>query len=87
MNNGGQVIVLKFMIAIAIIVVVLAFAPLMKNINDDARSAPQMDCDNESISDFDKAACLSSDSSLFLIIASGLIIALAIFGIKRFSLK
>lgn len=87
MNNQGQTLILKFMISIAIIVVVLALAPLLKTVNDETRNASNMDCDNSSISDFDKMGCLASDASLFLIIASGLIIALAIFSIKRLSLK
>ncbi len=87
MNNKGQTLILKFMIAITIIVVVLAMSPLMSEINVDSRSAANMDCDNSSISDFDKLGCLSSDTSLFLIIATGLAIALALFSIERFSLK
>ena len=83
MNNKGQTLILKFMIAITIIVVVLAMSPLMKNINDDSRSAPQMDCDNDAISDFDKIACISSDASLFLIIAISLVSAFILFSIRR----
>ncbi len=87
MNKQGQVIILKFMISIAIIVVVLAIAPLISEVNVDSRSASNLDCDNSSISDFDKLGCLSSDSSLFLIVATGLIIALALFAIPRLNLK
>ncbi len=87
MNKGGQALFLKFMIAIAIIVVVLALAPLMREMNEDLRGSTRMDCDNSSISDFDKMGCLSSDVSLFLIVAGGLLIALAVFNIRRLSLR
>jgi|TARA_R110002051_G_scaffold85920_1_gene151305 hypothetical protein len=87
MNQKGQTIILKFMIAITIIIVVLAVVPLMSEINLETRETSNMDCDNSSISDFDKLGCLSADASLFLITAVGLFVALAVFGIRRLSLK
>jgi len=87
MNQKGQTIILKFMIAITIIIVVLALVPLMSEVNLETRETSNMDCDNESISNFNKLGCLSSDASLFLITAVGLFIALAVFSIKRLSLK
>jgi len=87
MNQKGQTIILKFMIAITIIIVVLALVPLMSEVNLETRETSNMDCDNESISNFNKLGCLSSDASLFLITAVGLFIALAVFSIKRLNLK
>ncbi len=83
MNNKGQTLILKFMIAITIIIVVLAMSPLLSEVNVDSRSAANMDCDNSSISDFDKLGCLSSDTSFFLMVGTGLLIALALFSVER----
>lgn len=87
MNKNGQVLILKFMIAVTIFVIVLAMAPLISDINIEARSPSNLDCDNNSISNFDKLGCLSSDSSLFLIVTGGLFIAFAVFTIKRLDLR
>lgn len=87
MNKQGQIIIFKFMLSITIIILVLAVGPLISEVNVDARSVSNMDCDNSSISDFDKLGCLSSDVSLFLIVAIGLMIALALFSIPRLNLK
>ncbi|KKN14978.1 hypothetical protein LCGC14_0990580 [marine sediment metagenome] len=87
MNNKGQTLILKFMIGIAIIVVVLALAPLMSEMNVSLRDASNMDCDNVAISNFDKLGCLSADASLFLIVGVGLLIGFAIFATRRIRLK
>ena len=87
MNKQGQIIIFKFMLSIVIIIILLAIGSLISEVNVDARSSSNMDCDNSSISDFDKLGCLSSDVSLFLIVAIGLMIALALFSIPRLNLK
>ena len=87
MNNKAQTLFLKFMISIAIIVTVLALAPLISEMNVSLRDVSNMDCDNSSISNFDKLGCLSSDASVFLIIGGSLFIGFAVFTIRRLTLK
>ena len=80
MNNKGQVIFFTLMIAICILVLALAFAPVLKESTGNART--NMDCSNDSISIFDKTACLATDISLFSFIVGLIFIAGAIIGIK-----
>lgn len=84
MNRGGQGISFFFtlMLGIAIIIVGLALAPVIKDFNEDARNvttadgATGLDCSNSSISDFQNAACVSNDITTYgfagLLIAIGL---------------
>ena len=55
MNNQGQMIFFGFMIMMVILVLVFGMAPGVKSAIDDARNSSEMDCDNSSISDFNKA--------------------------------
>ena len=84
MNNKGQVMMYGLMLGIVIIIMALAFSGPVKTFVDNARNTTSelgdgMDCSNASITDFTKAACLSSDISLpffigTLIFIGGLII-------------
>jgi len=68
MNNKGQTLFYGFMITVTIIVLALALAPAIKETTDGVRNETYMDCGNTSISDFDKAACVSTDlSSVYFI--------------------
>jgi len=80
MNNRGQVIFFTFMLAFTIIILALALAGPTKELVDDARNAGNLDCANESISTFDKGACIVSDLSTFqyiggLIFIAGMVLA------------
>lgn len=75
MNRKAQVQIYAFMIAATILVLVLALAPSVKEATDNARNQTVgdligMDCDNSSISDFQKAGCLASDLNMFYFIGS-----------------
>ena len=84
MNNKGQVIMVTFMIGLVVLILTLALAPAVKESTDLARNASTdssigLDCDNESISNFDKASCVATDITLpyfigFLIFFAGAII-------------
>ena len=85
MNSGVQVVFVGLMISAVFIILALAFAPTIKQFVDDARgpttdTAVGLDCNNSSISDYDKANCTATDSFLpyfvgFLIFAGGAIAA------------
>lgn len=84
MNKHGAVFFLKMMIAIVVIILALAFAPVVKQFADTARNSTTetqigLDCSNSSISDFDKANCLYVDYQQplfigFLVFLAGAII-------------
>ena len=61
MNNAGQAALVGLMIgAIVILAAVIMVAPL-GDVVEDQQSASNLDCDNSSISDGKKAACLVMD--------------------------
>jgi hypothetical protein len=87
MNSKGQVLFLKFMIGLAIIIVILALAPVLKETNELSMDSDNLDCDNDSISDFDKTTCVSTDLSLFLYVGVIVFSGIAVFLIRRLTLK
>jgi len=84
MNNKGQVIIVTFMIGLVVLILALALAPAIQESTDTARnsstnSSVGLDCDNSSISNFDKASCVATDITLpyfigFLLFFAGAII-------------
>lgn len=82
-NKRAQTFFIFFMLALAIIIVVLGAAPSLKQVTDDARASGQLDCANTSISDFDKGACTTSDISIFLWIGGMVAIAGIVMGVGR----
>jgi len=69
MNRNGQVVFYTFMLAVVVIIIALAFAPVLKSFTDTARepttdTAIGLDCNNSSISNFDKGVCIMTDMSL-----------------------
>jgi hypothetical protein len=84
MNNKGSVVIYTMMIGILIIILALALAPAVQEtisngMNASSENSIGLDCNNESISNFNKAACVGSDLTLFyfigtLIFIGGLII-------------
>ncbi len=84
MNNKGQMIFLGFMVMMAVIVLTFGVAPMVKEIVDDTRNSSNMDCNNSSISDFDKVACVTIDMGMFYFIAGMIALAIAVFVSRRF---
>lgn len=84
MKKKASVVVFTLMIGMTIMILALALAPVVQEfttaaMNESSENFQGLDCANESISSFDKAACVSIDLSLFyfigaLIFISGLII-------------
>lgn len=66
------------MIGIALIVLAMGVAPAIKQGVDTARDSNNLDCSNESISVFDKTACITADSSQFLFIGGLIFLAFAV---------
>lgn len=75
MNNRGQAAFFLFMIAIVVIILALAFTPVINDFTGDARNATHLDCDNTSISNFDRGTCVISDMTAPYFM--GMLIALA----------
>jgi hypothetical protein len=80
MNKSGQILFYTLMLCTAIIVLALAFAPIIKQFI--SQSEVDMDCTNSSISDFNKATCYSSDISLWFYVLLFIVIAFVILGAK-----
>ncbi len=86
MNNRGQVFLFLIMLAMVIVILSLALSPTIKEFSDSSRNttigadAQGLDCDNSSISDFDKSTCIVVDLYNpywvgFLLGLAGLVIA------------
>jgi len=83
MNKKGQLIIVTFCIALVVVILALALAPALQSQITDARnvstnSSVGLNCDNESISNFDKATCVATDITLpyfigFLLFMAGAI--------------
>ncbi len=88
MNIKGQTLFFLLMIAIVIVILALALAPALSETINNARNATSgdtlgMDCNNSSISDFDKAACVSVDLGLFYWTVGLITLAGALFATKK----
>ena len=77
-DKKGQVMFYGLMLGITILVLALALAGPIRTSVDEARNNDNMDCSNESISSFDKAACITADLSIFHFVGGLIFIAGAI---------
>lgn len=84
MNNKGSALFVGFMVMMTILVLTLGLAPHVKSFVDTARNATNMDCDNPTISNFDKAACVTIDMGTFYFIAGLIALAFGVFISRRF---
>lgn len=80
LNKKANVTIYGIMLALTIIILALALAGPIKESTDSARNATDgdtigMDCDNSSISDFQKAACVATDINLFYFVGGLLFLA------------
>jgi len=82
MNKKGITPLITIPIAVVVIILALALAPSVKTFVDGSRNQTDLvggnglDCSNSSISDYDQAACVSTD--LFIPGFIGALIGLAI---------
>ena len=84
-QKKASITLYSIMLALTIIILALALAGPIRESTDNARNQTDgdtigMDCGNESISDFTKAACVATDINLFyfiggLIFLAGVIIS------------
>ncbi len=82
-SKKGAVVILTFMIGLVFLILALALAPAIQEStsiarNESSNNSIGLDCDNESISNFNKGACIVSDISLpyfigFVLFAAGAI--------------
>jgi len=84
MDKKGQ-LVYFFMMGIVIIILGLAFAPVLQEFttiarNDTTTTTIGLNCTNPSIGNFDKATCIITDLNLFYFIGALVMIGLAIIG-------
>ena len=83
-KKGSLVMVYGLMIAVVVIILSIAFAPVLKQFTDDARAPSTdttvgLDCANSSISDFDKGSCQMVDLTLPIIIGAFILMGGIIF--------
>jgi hypothetical protein len=74
MNNKASVLIYGLILGLTVIVTALALAPSVQDFTDISMNATNMDCSNESISNFDKAACIAVDLNLFYFIGALILI-------------
>ena len=70
MNKQGSVMIYAIMVGLVILILALALAPSVVQFTSSAMNSSSgdtigLDCNNESISNFDKATCIATDSISF----------------------
>ena len=85
MNNRGQVIFFTFMLALTVIVLALGLAFPVKETIDNATNSSNnsqatdpsgtLNCNNSTLSNFDKGACVVADMSMFYFLGGLIFIA------------
>jgi len=79
MNNKGQMLIFGFMMMMAIIVLIMGVAPAGQDVLNLTMSSDNMDCDNSSISTFNKTACVAVDMGMFYFLIGLIALAFAVF--------
>jgi len=74
-NKRGQTMFYAFMLGLCVIILALALAPVLMNQANSARNVTDgdtygLDCNNASISSFDKVTCYAIDLSPFYFVGS-----------------
>jgi len=83
MNKNGNVAFYGLMLGLTLLVLALALAPAVTEFTGDAMNKTingnqGLDCNNSSISNFDKATCLATDLNSFYFIGGLLFISGAV---------
>lgn len=81
-GKKGQVVFFALMFGLVVILLALSLAPTLQDVTGDAMNADGLDCNNVSISNFDKAACRTADISLFYFVGGLIFIGAAILGAR-----
>jgi len=79
MNKSGSVMIYAMMIGILVILLALYLAPSVSQFTQTAMNSTDgdtygLDCDNSSISNYDKATCIVVDANLFYFIGALILI-------------
>jgi hypothetical protein len=82
MNKKGSIIIYGLMLGMTVIILALALAPAVQDFTNTTMSAENLDCDNESISNFDKGSCVAVDLGLFYFIGALILIGGSLVGAK-----
>lgn len=86
-NKKGQVWGYTIMLGLVLVVLALALAPAGQSFVNDAMNSSTsdfigLDCDNQSISNFNKGACVITDFSLPYFFGGLILISLAVIGAR-----
>jgi hypothetical protein len=87
MNNSGSVVLYGMMLGILIIILALALAPSVRDFTKTAMNNTDgdtvgLDCNNASISNYDKGTCIITDSINFYFIGALILIGGGFFTYK-----
>ena len=87
MNNNGQVVFYTLMLGIVVVILALSLAPIVNTFATDARNVTDdtrvgLDCNNSSISDYQKSQCILTDIATPYFFYGLIGIALLIIGAK-----
>lgn len=77
MNKQGASVAIAFMLAVTLIILAIGSAPTINQVVNETMYENRLDCENASISDFDKGACVTTDTGQFLFIGGLIVLALA----------
>jgi len=75
MNNKGSIVIYGLMVGLVVLILALALAPAVAQFTNDARNVSSGDkvglnCSyTNNISEFDRAACIATDLTLFYFIS------------------
>jgi len=83
MNKKGSILIYGLMLGLTVLFLALALAPAVSNsvvsaMNQTVGDTVGLSCDNSTISNFDKAACVATDLTLLYFIGGLIFIAGAV---------
>ena len=73
-NKSGSILIYSLMVGLTIIILALALAPSVQTFTSDAMNSSNLDCSNDSISNFYKATCVAVDMGGFYFIGALILI-------------
>ena len=88
MNQKGQVVFYGLMLGVVIIILGLSLSGVIKERVDNSRNVTTdtgetgLDCTNSSISDYQNAACITTDLTIFYVVGGLIFIGFLVIGSK-----
>ena len=83
MNKKGQWVIAGVLIAVMVFIIAVQFIQPLKNEINTARSPPNLDCTNASISTGQKATCVITDFYLFYFLGMTMAAGLSYLAYKK----